>query len=109
MDPTPAVGVPDMEPREDIVGKSPTVLLIEGRTAPVPSKIFTPTAIEAFGRMAQNRYADANISPTAQLFKRFKMVRAAAAESSRRERGKEGECGRYRRLQKERYKLPGQC
>lgn len=72
MDPNPSVGVPDMAPNEDVVGKSPTTLLIGGRTG--DDKIFKPSGAEAFGRVAQRRYAENDIPHGAQLFKRFKMV-----------------------------------
>lgn len=73
MDPYPSVGVPDMEPNEDIIGKSPTTLLVGGTTG--ADKMFKPSVAEAFGRVAQRRYAENDIPPGAQLFKRFKMVR----------------------------------
>lgn len=75
-DPTPSVGVPDMEPNEDIVGKSPTTLLVGGTTG--ADRVFKPSAAEAYGRVAQRRYAENSIPHGAQLFKRFKMVRKAA-------------------------------
>eukprot|EP00752_Nemacystus_decipiens_P005431 g4922.t1 len=71
MDPHPSVGVPDMGPNEDIIGKSPTTLLIGGSTG--ADKSFKHSAAEAYGRVAQNRYAENDIPHGAQLFKRFKM------------------------------------
>ncbi len=71
-DPNPCVGVPDMAPNEDIVGKSPTTLLIGGSTG--ADRIFRPSGAEAYGRVAQRRYAENDIPLGAQLFKRFKMV-----------------------------------
>jgi len=71
-DPNPSVGVPDMAPNEDIVGKSPTTLLIGGSTG--GDKGFRPSGTLAYGRVAQRRYAETDIPPGAQLFKRFKMV-----------------------------------
>lgn len=73
----PSVGVPDMKPNEDIIGKSPTTLLIAGSTG--ADKMFRPTGAEAYGREAQLRYANGNIPHGAQLFKRFKMVRERRA------------------------------
>lgn len=72
-DPNPSVGVPDMEPGEDIIGKSPTTLLVAGSTG--PDKVFKPSGAEAFGRVAQRRYVENDIPHGAQIFKRFKMVR----------------------------------
>eukprot|EP00752_Nemacystus_decipiens_P005430 g4921.t1 len=60
-----------MEPNEDIIGKSPTTLLIGGNTG--ADKMFQPSTAEAYGRVAQRRYAENDIPPGAQLFKRFKM------------------------------------
>lgn len=79
MDPVPSVGVPDMASNEDIIGKSPTTLLIEGKTG--ADKVFKPSAVAAYGRIAQNRYAETDIPPGAQLFKRFKMVRKTERET----------------------------
>ena len=73
MDPIPSVGVPDMSPNQNIVGKSPTTILIGGSTD--ADKTFRPTRAEAYGRVAQRRYAENDIPQGAQLFKRFKMVR----------------------------------
>lgn len=74
LDPTPFVGVPDMEPRQEISGKSPTALLILGEMG--AKKAFEAKHVEAYGRLAQDRYATNDIPLGAQLFKRFKMVRA---------------------------------
>eukprot|EP00752_Nemacystus_decipiens_P007641 g6830.t1 len=70
-DPNPSVGVPDMELGEDIIGKSPTTLLIGGSTG--ADKVFQPSGAEAFGRVAQRRYVENDIPHGAQIFKRFKM------------------------------------
>lgn len=72
MEPNPCVGVPDMGRAEQITGKSPTTLLIGGSTD--ANKTFKPTAAEAYGRVAQRRYAEGDIPHGSQLFKRFKMV-----------------------------------
>ncbi|CAM9720781.1 unnamed protein product [Pylaiella littoralis] len=70
-DPHPAVGVPDMETCEDIIGKTPTTLLINGSTG--SDRRFRSSGVEAYGRLAQRLYADGEIPHGAQLFKRFKM------------------------------------
>ncbi|CAN0375001.1 unnamed protein product, partial [Ectocarpus sp. 12 AP-2014] len=71
VDPAPSIGVPDMKPNEDIIGKSPTTLLIAGSTG--SDKMFRPTGAEGYGREAQRRHANGDIPHGAQLFKRFKM------------------------------------
>lgn len=71
-EPTPSVGVPDMKPNEDIIGKSPTAILMAGSVE--ADKVFKPSGAEAYGRIAQRKYAENNFSHGAQLFKRFKMV-----------------------------------
>ncbi len=72
LDPNPPVGVPDMGPNDDIVGKSPTSILLGGITA--DDKRFKSSGALAYGRVAQRRYAENDIPHGAQLFKRFKMV-----------------------------------
>lgn len=78
-----------MQPNEDIVGKSPTTLLIGGSTG--DDRMFKPssTAAEAFGRDAQRRYAENDIPQGAQLFKRFKMVRETHGYTERHLRASE--------------------
>ncbi|CAM9721061.1 unnamed protein product [Pylaiella littoralis] len=60
-----------MEPHEDIVGKSPTTLLIKGSTG--SNRTFQSSGVQAYGRLAQRLYANNQIPHGAQLFKRFKM------------------------------------
>lgn len=79
MDPDPSVGVPDMQPNEDIVGKSPTTLLVGGSTG--ADEIFTPSGVEAYGRVAQDLYANNDIPHGSQLFKHFKMVRRSVGRT----------------------------
>ena len=61
-----------MGPNDDIVGKSPTSILLGGSTE--DDRVFKPSGALAYGRVAQRRYAENDVPYGAQLFKRFKMV-----------------------------------
>ena len=78
-DPNPPVGVPDMGPNDDIVGKSPTSILLGGSTE--DDRVFKPSGALAYGRVAQRRYAENDVPHGAQLFKRFKMVSSKVCTS----------------------------
>lgn len=71
-DPTPSVGVPDIQAGEEIFGKSPTSLLVVGNMR--ADRDFKALCVESYGRQAEENYAT-NAHPSgSQLFKRFKMV-----------------------------------
>lgn len=77
-DQAPLVGVPDMEPGEEIFGKSPTSLLVLGDMR--ADKEFSAQRVELYGRQAEECYAT-NAHPNgSQLFKRFKMVGRPAVQ-----------------------------
>ena len=61
-----------MGPNDEIVGKSPTSILLGGSTE--DDRVFKPSGALAYGRVAQRRYAENDVPHGAQLFKRFKMV-----------------------------------
>ncbi|CAM9486618.1 unnamed protein product, partial [Scytosiphon promiscuus] len=71
VDPNPSVGVPDMQPGQAFVGKSPTTLLVGGSTG--TDELFKPSGGVAYGRVAQDLFANNEIPFGSQLFKRFKM------------------------------------